>query len=105
MTTDSTVDMQLGLEGGSKKKKKKAHTTPKKKKHVHKKTKLATLKYYKIDPSGKVDKLKLECSGCGPGTFMAEHKNRYHCGKCGTAYTKHGGAAETKKTKGGKTKA
>ena len=23
------------------------------------------------------------CPKCGPGVFMAEHKNRSHCGKCG----------------------
>ncbi len=22
------------------------------------------------------------CPKCGPGVFMAEHKDRYHCGKC-----------------------
>ncbi len=23
------------------------------------------------------------CPKCGPGIFMAEHKDRYSCGKCG----------------------
>lgn len=23
------------------------------------------------------------CSKCGPGVFMAEHKDRWACGKCG----------------------
>lgn len=23
------------------------------------------------------------CPKCGAGVFMAEHKNRFHCGKCG----------------------
>lgn len=22
------------------------------------------------------------CPKCGPGVFMANHKDRYHCGKC-----------------------
>ncbi len=22
------------------------------------------------------------CPKCGPGVFMATHKDRYHCGKC-----------------------
>jgi small subunit ribosomal protein S27Ae len=26
------------------------------------------------------------CPKCGPGVFMAQHKNREHCGRCG--YTK-----------------
>jgi small subunit ribosomal protein S27Ae len=25
---------------------------------------------------------KRNCPKCGPGVFMAEHKNRYSCGKC-----------------------
>jgi small subunit ribosomal protein S27Ae len=25
------------------------------------------------------------CPRCGPGTFLAVHKNRVHCGKCGYA--------------------
>ena len=51
---ESTVDLMLELLGGAKKKKKKAFTTPKKKAHKHKKNKLATLKFYKVDPSGTV---------------------------------------------------
>jgi len=23
------------------------------------------------------------CPKCGPGVIMAEHKDRWHCGKCG----------------------
>ena len=91
----------LSLEGGAKKKKKKAFTTPKKKKHHHKNKKLATLKFYKIEGSGKVEKNKIECDNCGTGTFMAEHKNRFHCGKCGRAFTKQQGTKEGAK-KGGK---
>ena len=39
----------------------------------------------------KADKYKIEgdklsrgrtCPKCGPGVFMAEHKDRYHCGRC-----------------------
>jgi len=26
---------------------------------------------------------KIHCQQCGPGTFMAKHKNRFSCGKCG----------------------
>ena len=92
----------MELLGGAKKKKKKAFTTPKKKPHKHKNRKLNTLKFYKVDASGKVDKLKFECDNCGPGTFMAEHQNRYHCGKCGRAFTKQTGTKEAKKGKRGK---
>jgi len=31
-------------------------------------------------PAGK--KNKRECPKCGVAIFMAEHKDRYHCGKC-----------------------
>ena len=31
-------------------------------------------------PNGK--KNKRECPKCGLSIFMAEHKNRFHCGKC-----------------------
>ena len=31
------------------------------------------------------------CPKCGPGSFMAIHKNRTHCGKCG--YTEMKGKA------------
>jgi small subunit ribosomal protein S27Ae len=28
-------------------------------------------------------KVKRECPKCGPGIFLGEHKDRFHCGKCG----------------------
>jgi small subunit ribosomal protein S27Ae len=31
----------------------------------------------KLEQKGRV------CPKCGPAIFMAEHKDRYHCGKCG----------------------
>ena len=37
--------------------------------------------YYKLD-NDKVTK-KRTCVRCGKGVFMAEHKNRRTCGKCG----------------------
>ena len=39
-------------------------------------------KYYKIE-GGKLKRLKKYCPRCGSGTFMAEHKDRWSCGKCG----------------------
>lgn len=35
---------------------------------------------------GKADRKKNPCPKCGAGVFMAEHKDRTTCGKCG--YTK-----------------
>ena len=37
---------------------------------------------YKIESSGKITKSKT-CSKCGPASFLGEHKDRFHCGKCG----------------------
>jgi small subunit ribosomal protein S27Ae len=38
-------------------------------------------KYYNIKDD-KVVKTKKECSRCGKGVFMSEHKDRRTCGKC-----------------------
>lgn len=74
--------------GGGKKRKKKTYTTPKKIKHKHKKVKLATLKYYAVDDSNKITRLRKECPNecCGAGVFMAQHRDRIYCGKCGLTY-------------------
>ena len=76
----------LRLRGGGKKHKKKQYKTPKKVKHVHKKVKLAILKYYKVDESGKVTRLRRECPACGAGVFMAKHHDRNSCGRCGNTF-------------------
>lgn len=58
---ESTLHLVLRLRGGGKKRKKKVYTTPKKIKHKRKKTKLAVLKYYKVDQDGKIERLRREC--------------------------------------------
>jgi small subunit ribosomal protein S27Ae len=30
-----------------------------------------------------LSRIKKHCPKCGPGVFMAEHKDRTSCGKCG----------------------
>ncbi len=40
-------------------------------------------KMYKIDKSGKVTTSKKQCPRCEKGTYMAEHSNRFACGRCG----------------------
>ncbi len=65
---ESTLHLVLRLRGGGKKRKKKNYTTPKKIKHKKKKVKLAVLKYYKVDDSGKIQRLRRgnhEHSSCG----------------------------------------
>lgn len=91
---ESTLHLVLRLRGGAKKRKKKNYTTPKKIKHKHKKVKLATLKYYKVDAAGKITRLRKVCPdpNCGPGTFMASHFDRQYCGKCGLTYMFEGAA-------------
>jgi small subunit ribosomal protein S27Ae len=37
---------------------------------------------YKIEGE-KVSRLRPTCERCGPGYFMADHKDRYTCGHCG----------------------
>merc|ERR1712203_707931 len=81
ITDESTIFLSLELLGGVKKRKKKTYTKPKK-------VKLAVLKFYKVDSSDKVTRLRRECPHelCGPGVFMAMHFNRYYCGKCHLTY-------------------
>ena len=85
---ESTLHLVLRLRGGAKKRKKKVYTTPKKIKHKHRKVKMATLKYYRINDDGSVKQLRRECPSpeCGPGIFMAWHHNRQYCGKCHLTY-------------------
>jgi small subunit ribosomal protein S27Ae len=93
---ESTLHLVLRLRGGAKKRKKKTYTKPKKIKHKKKKVKLAVLQYYKVDDSGKVQRLRKECPNpeCGAGTFMANHFDRHYCGKCGLTYVYQKAGAE-----------
>jgi len=85
---ESTLFVTSRLDGGGKKRKKKVYTTPKKIKHKRKKVKLATLKFYKVDGQNKVQRLRKVCPSelCGDGVFMAAHRNRHYCGRCGVTY-------------------
>lgn len=38
--------------------------------------------YYAVQ-GDKVERKKRNCPKCGPGVFLAEHKDRSACGKCG----------------------
>ena len=40
------------------------------------------------------------CPKCGPGTFLAEHKDRRSCGKCGYSESKAPPPAKGKAGKG-----
>jgi small subunit ribosomal protein S27Ae len=102
---ESTLHLVLRLRGGGKKKKKKKNfTKPKVIKHVHKKVKMAVLKYYKVDENNKITRLRRECTNanCGAATFMAIHYDRYTCGRCGytLVYQEGDKKAPGKKEKG-----
>ena len=90
---DSSLYVSLRLLGGVKKRKKKTYTKPKKIKHTHKKVQLRVLKFYKVDDSGKVQRLRKVCPACGPGIFMATHFDRVYCGKCHLTYVYEGDKA------------
>jgi ubiquitin-small subunit ribosomal protein S27Ae len=53
-----------------------------KKKEVKKEAPSAKKDYYQVK-GDKMDRVKKFCPKCGPGVFMAEHKDRTACGKCG----------------------
>jgi len=36
-----------------------------------------------IIKEGKIEKKGRGCDRCGEGTFMANHEDRWYCGKCG----------------------
>jgi small subunit ribosomal protein S27Ae len=45
-------------------------------------------KFYDVK-GGKLTRLRKECPRCGRGVFLAEHRDRLTCGKCGyTSYKK-----------------
>jgi len=46
------------------------------------KAKARKSKLYKVE-GGSIKRLRRFCSRCGEGVFLAEHENRYSCGKCG----------------------
>ncbi len=39
-------------------------------------------KKYKVE-DGKIVRLGRTCPKCGPGVFLADHGDRWHCGRCG----------------------
>lgn len=37
---------------------------------------------YKVE-GDKLTRLRDQCPKCGPGTYLAAHQDRKHCGRCG----------------------
>jgi small subunit ribosomal protein S27Ae len=53
--------------------------------------KKSTLKHIQYSIEGdKVIRTKKFCPRCGMGVFLADHKDRYHCGRCGYTEFKAG---------------
>ena len=52
--------------------------------------------FFKID-GNKVNRVRKHCPKCGPGVFLAEHKNRSSCGRCGYTEFKGGARPPAKK--------
>jgi small subunit ribosomal protein S27Ae len=46
------------------------------------KNKIPSKKYEKYTIDGGKLTRKKSCPKCGAGVFLAEHKDRFHCGKC-----------------------
>merc|ERR1712173_172054 len=82
---EATIQVVHPVLGGGRKRKKKVYTTPKKIKHKRVKVKMATLKLYKVDDVGKLERKRKECPNemCGAGIFLSNHKDRQYCGRCG----------------------
>uniref|UniRef100_A0A7S0C0L2 Ubiquitin-like domain-containing protein n=1 Tax=Proboscia inermis TaxID=420281 RepID=A0A7S0C0L2_9STRA len=83
---ESTLHLVLRLRGGGKKRKKKVYSKPKKVKRSSKTIPLQTLKYYRVEDGGKVVRLRKYSPTAGVGCFMAQHHDRYYCGKSGTTF-------------------
>lgn len=80
---EAAIHLIVSIDGGKGKKKKKK-TKKTKKSHKKRKVKLAVLGYFKVD-GGKVVRLRQRSPA---GTFMAEHNDRYYCGRSHITYVK-----------------
>jgi len=48
---------------------------------IMKHQKVKQSEFYKVE-GGKIKRLKKSCPRCGDGYILAEHKDRWYCGKC-----------------------
>jgi small subunit ribosomal protein S27Ae len=67
-----------GQEGGKKESKRKERKAKAGRKHEG----VGPGKIYAVD-GGKISRKRSQCPRCGPGTWLAAHKARSYCGKCG----------------------
>jgi small subunit ribosomal protein S27Ae len=88
VTAESEISMTLRLLAGKKKRKKKIYTKPKKIAHKHVNRPKAFLTYINVSDAGKITKNRIECEKCPAGTYLADHEDRHHCGRCGLMFYK-----------------
>ena len=53
------------------------------------------IEFFKVE-GDKIIRNRKHCPKCGPGVFIAEHKDRFSCGKCGYTEFKGGFKKEPK---------
>ena len=80
---EAAIHLLVCIDGGKGKKKKKK-VKKNKKSHKKRKVKLAVLGYFKVE-NGNVVRLRQRSP---TGTFMAEHSDRYYCGRSHITYVK-----------------
>jgi len=51
------------------------------------------IEFFKVE-GDKIKRIRKHCPKCGPGVFIAEHKDRVSCGQCGYTEFKSGGKKE-----------
>ena len=62
-----------------------------------KKGEVQVYKFFKVEGESKIIRTKQNCPRCGKGVFMAVHKDRSTCGKCGfTEFHRTGTKSENK---------
>ena len=49
--------------------------------------------FFKVE-GNRINRIRRHCPKCGPGVFLADHKDRFGCGKCGYTEFKSGGGKE-----------
>ena len=54
--------------------------------------------FFKVE-GDKINRVRRHCPKCGPAVFIAEHKDRFSCGKCGYTEFKSGVKIELKPEK------
>jgi small subunit ribosomal protein S27Ae len=52
------------------------------------------IEFFKIE-GDRISRVRKHCPKCGPAVFLAEHSNRFSCGKCG--YTEFKGGSKPPK--------